>query len=76
MFRDCKGGGYHLEETGVTGERLLPLIVLLTLAYSSATLQGQRVQRKGVSAYVGRVKEAGRTVRRHSRFYIGLSGQS
>lgn len=76
MFRDWKGGGYHLEETGVTGERLLPLIVLLTLAYSSATLQGQRVQRKGVSAYVGRVKEAGRTVRRHSRFYIGLSGQS
>jgi hypothetical protein len=76
MFRDWKGGGYHLEGTGVTGERLLPLIVLLTLAYSSATLQGQRVQRKGVSAYVGRVKEAGRTVRRHSRFYLGLSGQS
>lgn len=76
MFRDWKGGGYNLEGTGVTGSRLLPFVVVLTLAYSSATLQGNRIQRKGVSKYIGRVKEPARTVRRHSLFYIGLSGQS
>ena len=76
MFRDWKGGGYHLEGTGVTGERLMPLIVLLTLAYSCATMQGQRIKRQGFSQYVGRVKETGRTTRRHSHFYVGLYGQS
>lgn len=76
MFRDWKGGGYHLEGTGAIGERLLPLIVLLTLAYSSATLLGKTVRRKGVSAYIGRVQEPTRTTRRHSHFYIGLSGQN
>lgn len=30
----------------------------------------------GVQKYVGRVKEYGRTQRRHSSFYIGLYGQN
>lgn len=76
MFRDWKGGGYNLEGTGVTGARLTALIVLMTLAYSSATMQGQQIKRKGVSAYVGRVKEPQRSTRRHSHFYVGLYGQS
>jgi hypothetical protein len=76
MFRDWKGSGYNLEGTGVTSTRLIPLIVVLTLAYSSATLQGNQIQRKGVSQYIGRVQEPTRTVRRHSRFYIGLQGQN
>jgi hypothetical protein len=76
MFRDWKGGGYNLEGTGVTGTRLMALVVLITLAYSSATMQGQQIKRKGVSAYVGRVKEPQRDTRRHSDFYVGLYGQS
>ena len=48
----------------------------MTLAYSSATVQGQQIKRKGVSAYVGRVKEPQRNTRRHSDFYVGLYGQS
>ncbi|MEG4938565.1 transposase, partial [Microcoleus sp. F8-C3] len=40
MFRDCKTGGYDLEETSLTGDRLINMILLMTLAYSSAIFQG------------------------------------
>ncbi len=76
MFRDFKSGGYNLEDTKVSNERLISLILLIALAYTSATLQGQQIKRLGVQKYVGRVKEYGRIERRHSSFYIGLYGQS
>jgi len=72
MFRDFKSGGYNLEETGVTGERLITLILLIAIAYTSATIDGQKIKRIGVQKYIGRVKESGRIERRHSSFYIGL----
>lgn len=74
MFRDFKSGGYNLEGTGVSGERFIPLILLIALAYTSATLYGQKIKRMGLQKYVGRVKEYGRIERRHSSFYIGLYG--
>jgi len=76
MFRDFKKGGYNLEDTKVSGERLISLILLISIAYTSATIQGQEIKRKGVQKYVGRIKEYGRTERRHSSFYIGLYGQT
>lgn len=36
----------------------------------------QKIKRMSVQKYVGRIKESGRTVRRHSSFYIGLYGSS
>ena len=33
MFRYFKSGGYSLEGTGVQGQRLSSLILLITLAY-------------------------------------------
>ena len=75
MFRDFKSGGYNLEGTKVTGERLLSLILLIAIAYTSASMQGKKIKQMGVAKYVGRVKEVGRTKRRHSNFYIGLYGQ-
>ncbi|MEH2188845.1 MAG: IS4 family transposase [Nostoc sp.] len=74
MFRDFKSGGYNLEDTNVSGQRLISLILLISLAYTSATISGQKIKRMGVQKYVGRIKELGRTVRRHSSFYIGLYG--
>jgi hypothetical protein len=56
MFRDFKTGGDNLEDTKVTGERLISLIVLIAIAYTSATIQGQQIKRKGVQEYVVRVK--------------------
>jgi Transposase DDE domain len=76
MFRDFKKGGYNLEGTNVSGERLIVLIILIAIAYTSATIQGQEIKRKGIQKYVGRVKEYGRIERRHSSFYIGLYGNN
>lgn len=76
MFRDLKKGGYNLEDTNVSGERLITLILLIAIAYTSATIHGQEIKRKGVQNYVGRVQEPGRIERRHSSFYIGLYGET
>ena len=76
MFRDFKSGGYNLEDTSVSGFRLISLILLIAIAYSLATFKGQTIKHKGVQNYVGRVKEYGRVPRRHSSFYIGFYGQS
>jgi hypothetical protein len=76
MFRDFKKGGYNLEDTNVSDKRLISLILLIAIAYTAATISGQKIKRKGVQKYVGRVKEYGRTARRHSSFYIGLYGQT
>lgn len=76
MFRDFKSGGYNLEGTNVSGDRLIALIILISIAYTSATLHGQKIKQMGVQKYVGRVKESKRSQRRHSSFYIGLYGQT
>lgn len=76
MFRDFKSGGYKLEDTNVSGSRLISLILIIAIAYSSATFRGQEIKNRGVQKYVGRVKEYGRVIRRHSSFYIGLYGQT
>jgi len=71
MFRDFKKGGYNLELTQVTGERLIALILLISLAYCLSTFNGKSIKGKGVSNYVARPSEPGRTYRRHSNFSIG-----
>lgn len=65
-----------MENTNVVGERLNSLILLIAIAYSSATFKKQKIKKLGVQKYVGRVKEYGRIQRRHSSFYIGLYGQT
>jgi Transposase DDE domain len=44
MFRDYKSGGYNLEGTQVTGQRLISLIILITLAYNSALISGEKLK--------------------------------
>ncbi|MBC6473042.1 MAG: hypothetical protein GDA48_09670 [Hormoscilla sp. GM102CHS1] len=36
---------------------------------------GEEIKQKGVACYIGCVKEAGRSERRHSAFYIGSRGK-
>ena len=74
MFRDFKKGGYNLEGTKVAGDRLISLLILISIAYTVSTLSGQKIKRIGIQNYVGRVKELKRTFPRHSNFYVGLSG--
>ena len=63
----------RLEDPNVSGQQLIVLILSIAIAYTSATIQGQKINRMGVHKYVGRVKEYGRTQRRHK--YSGRLGR-
>lgn len=65
-----------MEETNVTGERLVTMILLIAIAYITAARQGIKMKRMGIQKYIGRVQTPGRIERRHSSFYIGLYGQT
>lgn len=75
MFKDFKSGGYNLEKTNGSDDRLISLILIIAFAYTLATLNGQSIKKLGIQKYIGRVKEYPRLVRRHSSFYIGLYSQ-
>jgi hypothetical protein len=75
MFRDCKSGGYNLEDSKASVERLTSLVLLIALAYTCAGLQGQFIKSQGQQKYVSRLKELKRMTRRHSNFWVGLYGQ-
>jgi hypothetical protein len=75
MFRDCKTGGYDLEGTSLKGERLINMILLMTLAYSSGIFQGTEMKKKQVQEYVSRRKEPKKKYQRRSTFGVGLDGE-
>ncbi|HEY9301541.1 MAG TPA: IS4 family transposase [Phormidium sp.] len=75
MFRDCKTGGYDLEGTTLKGNRLINMILLMTIAYLEAIFQGTKLRKKQVQKYVGRRKEPKKRYRRRSTFGIGLDGE-
>jgi hypothetical protein len=75
MFRDCKTGGYALEGTSLKGDRLINMILLMTLAYSSGIFQGTEMRKKQVHKYVSRRKEPKKRYRRRSTFGVGLDGE-
>lgn len=75
MFRDYKSGGYDLEGTGLTGHRLMSLILLIALAYTSAIIQGTIVKEKALHRYVSCPPEPHRKYPRRSTFGIGLDSQ-
>jgi hypothetical protein len=76
MFRDCKTGGYNLEGSQASPDRLIRLILLIALAMTSAWLHGQRTKLQRQHLYVCRSQEKGRTRKRHSNFWIGLYGSN
>jgi hypothetical protein len=71
MFRDCKTVGYDLEGTSLKGNRLINMILLMTLAYSSAIFQGPELNKKQVQEYISRRKEPKKRYRRRSTFGVG-----
>ena len=76
MFRDYKkSGGYYLEGTGLKGQRLMVLILLIALAYSSAIVQGTTLKMKEVKKYIVRDNEPKRKYYRRSTFGSGLDSQ-
>ena len=75
MFRDCKTGGYDLEGTSLKGNRLINMILLMTLAYLEAIFQGTELRKKQVQKYICRRKEPNKRYRRRSTFGVGLDGE-
>ena len=71
MFRDLKSGGYNLEGSKLGKAQLNSLMIVVAIAYTSATLQGKKIKRMGIQKYVARPENIGRFCRRHSSFYIG-----
>ncbi len=76
MFRDYKSGGYNLEDSKANILRLTNLILLIAIAYTSASLKGKSFKNKGHQQYITRLTEAQRKYRRHSDFRVGLYGQN
>jgi hypothetical protein len=74
MFKDCKTGGYNLENSQASPDRLVRLIFLIALAMTSAWLHGQRTKFQKLDSYICRQEEKNRTEKRHSNFWIGLYG--
>ncbi len=76
MFRDYKSGGYNLEGTGLRGNQLNSIILVMFLTYLKSTLQGDEINRHQEKKYVCHPKEAGRIYRRRSTFGVGLDGDN
>jgi hypothetical protein len=47
MFRDFKSGGYSLEGSQLAPQYLSKLIILIAIAYTSATMQGKKIKDMG-----------------------------
>lgn len=75
LFKDCKTGGYNLEDTKVNERRFLALVLLIAMAYSFATLHGQWMRKLRIEHYSGRIQEHQDKTLRHSDFSLGLYGQ-
>ena len=75
MFKDCKSGGYNLEDCKASHERLSRIVLLIAIAYTCAGLAGQKIKGQGQQKYVNRLQELRRVEPRHSNFWLGLYGQ-
>jgi len=74
FFKDCKTGGYNLEDTKVNKTRFLSLVLLIVIAYSLATIHGQQMQNLGIETYAGRIKQHNDQTPRQSDFSFALYG--
>ncbi|MEG4964336.1 MULTISPECIES: hypothetical protein [unclassified Microcoleus] len=46
MFRNCQTGGYNIEGSGLRGDRLVKIILLMAIVDSSAIFQGTEMSEK------------------------------
>ena len=74
MFKDMKTSGYNLEKTKVNEIRFFALLLLMIIAYTMATLYGQRLREMKVDCYAARLQEYINEPPRTSDFHIGLYG--
>jgi hypothetical protein len=77
MFRDCKTGGYDIEGTSLKGNRLINMILLMTLGvHFRQYFKASELKKKQVQKYVSRrFTEPKKKYRRRSTFGVGLDGE-
>ena len=75
MLQNCKSRGYNLEGSGLRGDRLIKMILLMAIVYTSAIFQGTEIQKKQVQKYVSRRTQARKKYRRRSTFGVGKDGE-
>lgn len=63
-----------MESTYAKGQRLIALILLITIAYTCAIRADRQYRHMGLQKYVGRLQELKRASKRHSPFWVGLYG--
>jgi len=73
MFRDLKSGGYSLERCRAQGKRFLAIVLLIAIAYTCTTSQGQALKQKALQKYIARPERYDQPYRRHSAFHVGLA---
>ncbi|PSF34947.1 IS4 family transposase [Aphanothece hegewaldii CCALA 016] len=74
MFKDCKSGGYNLEGSKASMERLTRLVLLIAIAYTFSSLKGQSIRWRGQQEYIGRVRKFKNVKTKNSHFWLGLYG--
>jgi hypothetical protein len=74
MFKDCKSGGYDLEGSKASIERLTRLVLLIAIAYTFSSLKGQSIRGRGQEEYIGRERKVKNVMAKNSDFWIGLYG--
>ncbi len=65
----------NLEGSGLRGDRLIKMILLMAIAYTSAIFQGIKIQKKQLQKYVSRSWEPRKKYRRRSTFGVGKDGE-
>jgi hypothetical protein len=73
MFRDFKLGGYCLEACRADGKRFMAIVLLIAIAYTCSSTQGQQLKRKALQKYIARPEGFGQPHRRHSAFHVGIA---
>jgi len=71
MFKDCKTGGYNLEGSKASIQRLTSLVLLIAIAYTFSTLKGQSILNQGQKEYINRLRKVNQIVTKNSDFWIG-----
>lgn len=74
MFKDCKSGGYNLEGSKASTDRLTRLVLLIALAYTFSTFKGQAIRQQGQQEYISRLRKVKQTLTKNSHFWLGLYG--
>lgn len=74
MFKDCKTGGYNLEGSRASIERVTRLVLLIAIAYTCAAIKGKAIRSSRQQNYVSRLRKVKRARTRNSSFWVGLYG--